>query len=88
MELGLTCDGIVMVGSMGEGLQQVGLVLEGVVDLRFKVLKARDEMVECVLSVRVVQHAAGWDLQPAVTQVAGSGPVSPRWARHHPLLQR
>lgn len=84
----LTCDGVVMVGRVGEGLQQVGLVLKGVADLSFKVLKAGDEMVECVLCVGVVQHAAGWDLQPAVAQIASSAPMTLRCSRHSPLLQR
>lgn len=70
---GLTCDGVIMVRSMGEGLQQVRLVLKGVADLSFKVLEARDKVVECALCVRVFQHTAGWDLQPAITQVIGCG---------------
>lgn len=73
---------------MGEGLQQVGLILEGVVDLLFEVLKAGDEMLERALCVRVVQHAAGWDLQPAVAQVcrrglAGGSLARPRLRRQH-----
>lgn len=51
-----------MVGSVGEGLQQVSLVLKGVVDLFFKILKAGYEVVERPLCVRMVQHAAGRDL--------------------------
>ena len=69
MSCGLTCDGVVMVGGVGEGLQQVGLVLKGVVDLLFKVLKAGDEVVERSRCVWMVQHAAGRDLQPTVAQV-------------------
>lgn len=62
-----------MVGSVGEGLQEVSLVLKGVVDLPFKVLEARDEVVESSLCVGMGQHAAGRDLQPAVAQVDGCG---------------
>lgn len=58
-----------MVGSVGEGLQEVSLVLKGVVDLSFKVLEAGNEVVESLLCVRMVQHAAGRDLQPAVALV-------------------
>lgn len=65
----LTCNGVVMVGGVCEGLQQVGLVLEGVADLPLKVLKARDEVVEGELGIRVVKDAAGWDLQPAILEV-------------------
>lgn len=60
-----------MVGSVGEGLQEVSLVLKGVVDLFFKVLEAGYEVVESSLSVWMVQHAAGWDLQPAIAQAYG-----------------
>ena len=70
---GLTCDGVVMVGSVGEGLQEVSLVLKGVVDLSFEVLEARDEVVESPFCIWMVQHAAGRDLQPAVAQVDGCG---------------
>lgn len=73
MSCSLTCDGVVMVGSMGEGLQEVSLVLKGVVDLSFKVLKAGDEVVESSLCVWMSQHAARRDLQPAVAQVDGCG---------------
>lgn len=62
-----------MVGSVGEGLQEVSLVLESVVDLSFEVLEAGDQMVKSPLGVRMVQHAAGRDLQPAVAQVHGRG---------------
>lgn len=62
MRWSLTCNGVVMVGSMGEGLQEVSLVLKGVVDLSFKVLEARNEVVESSLCVWMVQHAAGRDL--------------------------
>lgn len=69
----LTCDGVVMVGSVGEGLQEIRLVLESVADLSFKVLEAGDEVVEGSLSIWMVQHAAGRDLQPAIAQVHGRG---------------
>lgn len=80
-----------MVGSMGEGLQQVGLILEGVVDLLFEVFKAGDEMLKRPLCVWVGQHAAGWDLQPAVAQVCSRRPAAwgfgcpacPRLRRQH-----
>lgn len=65
----LTCDGVVMVGSVCEGLQQVSLVLKGVIDPLLKVLKARDEMIQGGLSIGMVQQTPGWDLQPAVGQV-------------------
>lgn len=55
-----------MVGSMGEGLQEVSLVLKSVVDLPFKVLEAGDEVVEGSRCIWMVQHAAGRNLQPAV----------------------
>lgn len=84
----LTCDGVIMVGGVGERLQQVGLVLKGVADLSFKVLKAGDEMVECVLSIGVVQHTAGWDLQPAVAEISGSDPITLCCFCHRLLLQR
>lgn len=58
-----------MVGSVSEGLQEISLVLKSVVDLFFKVLKARYEVVESSFCIWMVQHAAGWDLEPAVTQV-------------------
>lgn len=60
-----------MIGSMREGLQEIRLVLKSVVDLLFKVLKARDEVVESSCCVWMVQHTAGWYLEPAVTQVTG-----------------
>lgn len=66
---GPTCDGVVMVGSMGEGLQEVSLVFKGVIDPLFKVLKARDEVMKSGLSIWMVQQTPGWDLQPAVGQV-------------------
>lgn len=47
----LTCNGVVMVGSVGEGLQEISLVLKGVVDLSFKVLEAGDKVVESSLCV-------------------------------------
>lgn len=88
---GLTCDGVVMVGSVGEGLQEVSLVLKGVVDLSFKVLEAGNEVVERLLGVRMVQHAAGRDLQPAVALVdGGDGGLAPlrHRSRLGPPLQR
>lgn len=72
-----------MVGRVSEGLQEVSLVLKGVVDLSFKVLEARDEVVESPLCVWMVQHAAGWDLQPAVAQVDSCGLT----ALHHCCCQ-
>lgn len=74
-----------MVGCVGERLQQVGLVLEGVADPSFEVLKAGDQVVESVLGIGVVQHAAGRDLQPAIAQIAGSSPTA---LSRSPLLQR
>lgn len=65
----LTCDGVVVVGGVGEGLQQVSLVLKCVVDFPLKVLEPRDEVLQRALCVRMVQHAAGRDLQPAVHQL-------------------
>lgn len=62
-----------MVGSVGEGLQKVSLILKGVVDLSFKVLEAGNEVVESSLCIWMVQHAAGWDLKPAVAKVNGCG---------------
>lgn len=58
----LTSDSVVMVGSVGEGLQEVCLVLKGVVDLSFKVLKARDEVIQGSLSIWMAQHATWWNL--------------------------
>lgn len=58
-----------MVGGVCERLQQVGLVLEGVADFPLKVLEAGDEVVEGALCVRVVEHAAVRDLQPAILEV-------------------
>lgn len=71
-----TCDGVVMVGSMGEGLQQVSLVFKGVVDPFLKVLKARDEVIQSGLSIGMVQQTPGWDLQPAIGQVCGPTALS------------
>lgn len=62
-----------MVGSVGKGLQEVSLVLKGVVDLSFKVLEAGDEVIESSLCIWMVQHAARRDLQPAVAQVDSCG---------------
>lgn len=88
-EVKLTSDGVVMVGSVGEGLQEVSLVLKGVVDLSFKVLEAGDEVVESSLGVWMVQHASGWDLQPAVAQVDGCGlPALHHRPRQEASLQR
>lgn len=64
-----TCNGVIMIGSVGEGLQEISLVLESVVDLSFKVLKSGDEMVESPFGIGMVQQAAGRDLEPAVAQV-------------------
>lgn len=58
-----------MVGSMSEGLQEVSLVFKGVIDPFLKVLKARDEVIQSGLSIRMVQQTPGWDLEPAVDQV-------------------
>lgn len=69
----LTCNGVVMVGSVGEGLQEVSLVLKGVVDFPFEVLKARNEVVESSLCVWMIQQAAWRDLQPTVAHVADCG---------------
>lgn len=60
-----------MVGGVGEGLQEVRLVLKSVIDLPFEVLETRDEVLQRPLRVRMVQHAAGRDLQPAVHQLHG-----------------
>lgn len=84
--LSLTCDGIVMVGSMGEGLQEVSLILKRVIDPLFKVLKARDEVVESRLSIWMVQHTSGWDFEPAVAQVCGLTALQ-RFPRQGPSLQ-
>lgn len=58
-----------MVGRVGEGLQEVSLVFKGVIDPLFKVLKARDEVIESGLSIGMLQQTSGRDLQPAVGQV-------------------
>lgn len=77
-----------MVGSVGEGLQEVSLVLKGVVDLLFEVFKARDEVVESSLCVWMVQHASGWDLEPAIALVDGCGLTAlHRCSCQRPFLQ-
>lgn len=70
-----------MVGGVGEGLQQVSLVLKRVVDFPLKVLEPRDEVLQRALCVRMVQHAAGRDLQPAVHQLHG-------WSQNSRYQQR
>ena len=77
-----------MVRSVSEGLQEVSLVLKGVVDFSFKILEAGDEVVQSTLCIWMVQHTAGWDLQPAVAHVNSCGLMALHsCSRQGPLLQ-
>lgn len=64
-----TCNGVVMIRGVRKRLQKISLVFKRVANLPLKVLEARNKVVEGALGIRVLEHAAGRDLKPAVLQL-------------------